>query len=129
MSAEMSLKNEVTLAYPAKDRKGLADFYRTHFGWTLLYDTEDYGWCEMQTHMPGVTVGFGERENPQVEGGNTATWGTTDIDSARSYLESHGVKFAGDTVELPGLVKLATFYDPDGNHMMLAQSLPSGPEA
>lgn len=129
MSAEMGLKSEVTVAYPAKDRKGLAEWYKKHFGWTLLYDVEEAAWCEMKTHIEGVFVGFAERENPEVAGGATMTWGTSDIDRARTYLESQGVKFAGDTMTIPGLVKLATFFDPDGNHLMLAESLSSGPEA
>ena len=33
------------------------------------------------------------------------------------------VKFDGPTQEIPGLVKLATFYDPDGNNYMLNESL------
>ncbi len=45
-----------------------------------------------------------------------------DIDVARKHLESHGVRFDGDTREIEGMVKLATFYDPDGNSFMLAES-------
>jgi predicted enzyme related to lactoylglutathione lyase len=123
MSAEMGLKNEVTVAYPAKNRLGLVEFYKQHFGWEMIYDVAHIGWCEMKTHIEGVYVGFAEREDPKFDGGGTLTWGTTDIDRARKHLEAKGVKFAGDTVEIPGMVKLATFYDPDGNHVMLAQSL------
>jgi len=32
-------------------------------------------------------------------------------------------EFDGDTIEIPELVKLATFFDPDGNSLMLYQSL------
>jgi len=31
------------------------------------------------------------------------------------------VKFDGDTITIEGMVKIATFYDPDGNAMMLAE--------
>ena len=33
------------------------------------------------------------------------------------------MRFDGETNEIEGMVKLATFYDPDGNSFMLAQSL------
>jgi hypothetical protein len=33
------------------------------------------------------------------------------------------VKFDGPTQEIPGMVKLATFFDPDGNAMMFFQDL------
>lgn len=46
-----------------------------------------------------------------------------DIDSSRKQLEDKDVRFDGDTMEIPGMVKLATFYDPDGNKMMLFQTL------
>ena len=51
------------------------------------------------------------------------TFSVRDIDAARSHLESLGTKFDGDTYEIDGMVKLATFYDPDGNAWMLAQQL------
>ena len=44
-------------------------------------------------------------------------------ESARSALEAAGVKFDGPTQEIPEMVKLATFYDPDNNAFMLAQDL------
>jgi hypothetical protein len=46
-----------------------------------------------------------------------------DIQAARAHLESNGVRFDGDTYEIQGMVKLATFYDPDGNPWMLAERL------
>jgi hypothetical protein len=33
------------------------------------------------------------------------------------------VRFDGPTREYPGMVKLATFFDPDGNTLMLYESL------
>jgi hypothetical protein len=39
------------------------------------------------------------------------------------------VRFDGPTIELPGMVKLATFFDPDGNPMMFYQDLQGAPNA
>jgi predicted enzyme related to lactoylglutathione lyase len=47
----------------------------------------------------------------------------TDIAAARGHLERNGVRFDGDTREIEGMVRLATFYDLDGNTFMLAQRL------
>ena len=33
------------------------------------------------------------------------------------------MRFDGETREIEGMVKLATFYDPDGNALMLSQRL------
>ncbi len=58
-------------------------------------------------------------------GGCVPVWGVRDITAARASLEAAGVRFDGPTQEISGMVKLATFYDPDGNAMMFAQSLTS----
>jgi hypothetical protein len=49
--------------------------------------------------------------------------GVRDIDAARAHLEKHNVRFDGATRTIPGMVKLATFFDPDGHALMLYQSL------
>ena len=41
----------------------------------------------------------------------------------RAYLEGEGVRFKGDTSQVEDMVRLATFYDPDGNALMLAEQL------
>ncbi len=38
-------------------------------------------------------------------------------------MESKNVRFDGETQTIPDMVKLATFYDPDGNALMLYQDL------
>ncbi len=92
-------------------------------GFKLQYHLEEMGWCELESSVPKVNVGLSQVEKPKVEGGPTLTWGVVDIDAARKELEGKGVKFDGETREIPGMVKLATFFDPDGNHLMLYQSL------
>ena len=47
----------------------------------------------------------------------------TDKEEARGYLEGKGVRFDGETQDVGGMVKLATFFDPDGNPYMLAQNM------
>jgi CreA protein len=72
-----------------------------------------------------VRVGLTEVERmPPPGGGAILTFNVHDIDSARTYVESRGdVRFDGDTCTIDGWVRLATLYDPDGNTLMLAQSL------
>ena len=50
-------------------------------------------------------------------------FGVADIDVARRNLEQAKVAFDGDTIVVEGMVKTATFYDPDRNALMLAQDL------
>ena len=113
----------LTAAYNVSDVKRSIDWYQDVLGFKVQYHLEEMGWCEMETHIPKVNVGLSQVENPEVKGGPTLTWGVIDIDAARAELESKGVKFDGETTEIPDMVKLATFFDPDGNHLMLYQSL------
>ena len=38
-------------------------------------------------------------------------------------LDAAGVRQDGPVQEIPGMVRLLTFYDPDGNALMFAQDL------
>jgi CreA protein len=98
------------------------EWYKDALGLELVYKLDQYGWCEMSTTTMHVTIGLGQNEDLKT-GGATPTFGVLDIDAARKHLESKDVRFDGDTYEIEGMVKLATFYDPDGNSFMLAQSL------
>ena len=117
------LEGGLTIAYNVSDVKRSIDWYQDVMGFKVQYHLEEMGWCEMETHIPKVNVGLSQVENPEVKGGPTLTWGVMDIEAARAELESKGVKFDGETREIPDMVKLATFYDPDGNHLMMYQSL------
>ena len=98
-------------------------WYRDVLGFHLLYKVDEMAWCELASETKGVNVGLSQVEKVAPEGGATLTWGVKDIDSARKILEGKKVRFDGATMTVEGMVKLATFYDPDGNKMMLFQDL------
>src|SRR5579864_1239521 len=99
------------------------DWYRDMLGFQLVYKLDEYGWAEIETPVTGFKIGLGQVEQMSGQGAITPTFRVVDIEDARGHLEQHGVRFDGDTNEVPGMVKLATFYDPDGNPWMLAQVL------
>jgi catechol 2,3-dioxygenase-like lactoylglutathione lyase family enzyme len=98
-------------------------WWREMLGFEPIYMMADLGWCELATSIEGLGLGLGQVEEVKVSGGVTPTFGVSDIDAARGHMESHGVRFDGDTYEIEGQVKLCTFYDPDGNPFMLAEVL------
>lgn len=118
----VSLTNEITLALSVKDRYASAEWYAKHLGFSLLHHIDDAGWSEMKTLTDGVVLGLGEQAEP-TPGNSVPVFGVKDIAVARTALEAAGVKFDGDTETIDGMVSLATFYDPDGNALMLAQDL------
>jgi len=112
----------LTISVGVADLERAIEWYRDVLGFELVYKLDKYGWCEISTPTKHVTIGLGQTEEVK-PGSTTPTFGVLDIDAARKYLESKDVSFDGDTYEIEGMVKLATFYDPDGNSFMLAQSL------
>jgi predicted enzyme related to lactoylglutathione lyase len=123
MASPLNFTGGLTLSLHCKDRKKSAAWYTSMLGLKLLYDVEQIGWCELATEVTGVNIGLAQTPEPRTGGGAVPTFGVKDIDKARASLEKQGVKFDGPTQEIPGMVKLATFFDPDGNAMMFFQDL------
>jgi CreA protein len=95
-------------------------WYRDVLGFELSYELTDYGWCELQTPF-GFTVGLGQSE--QVTPGSIVpTLGVHDIDEAIEHLRAHDVAVE-DWHQVGSMVRLSTFFDPDGAAWMLAQTL------
>ncbi|WP_420410817.1 VOC family protein [Roseibium sp.] len=120
----VSLDNTITLALSVRDRHASAEWYEKTLGFKLRMHIDEAGWSELQTNTDGVTLGLGEQTEPQ-PGNSVPVFGVADIASARSALEEANVKFDGETETIDGMVSIATFYDPDGNALMLAQDLSS----
>lgn len=117
---------EITVSMGVTSLDKSIDWYADVLGFTLLYRADEIGWCEMTTHMTGVNVGLSENQEVQQGGGATNVWSVEDIETAKAHLDAKGVRQDGEILTIPGLVRLLTFYDPDGNAMMFAQSLAQG---
>lgn len=118
----VELNNTITLALSVRDRHTSAKWYVDMLGFELLFHADDAGWSELQTKTVGVTLGLGEQF--ETSPGNTVpVFGVADLTTARNALEEANVKFDGPTETIEGMVSTATFYDPDGNALMLAQDL------
>ena len=121
----VALENTITLALSVRDRHASAKWYTDNLGFELLHHIDEAGWSEMKTKTEGVTLGLGEQSEP-APGNTVPVFGVLDIKTARTALEAAGVKFDGETQTVEGMVATATFYDPDGNALMLAQDLSGG---
>ena len=118
----ITLEKTITIALSVKDRHASADWYQSMLGFDVIYHADEAGWSELQTKTDGVTIGLGEHTKP-APGNCVPVFGIADLDVARAKLENANVKFDGETDVVEGKVKTATFYDPDGNALMLAQNL------
>lgn len=114
---------ELTCSLGVTDIERSIAWYSDILGFKLLYRADDIGWCELATGVPGVNVGLSQNESVSQGGGATNVWAVKNIEAAKAVLDAANVRQDGDIQHIPGLVKLITFYDLDGNQMMLSESL------
>jgi catechol 2,3-dioxygenase-like lactoylglutathione lyase family enzyme len=118
----VTLDKTITIALSVSDRHASAKWYGDMLGFEVLYHADEVGWSELTTMTEGVTLGLGEQAKPS-PGNTVPVFGIADINVGRKALEAEGVRFDGETMVDDGMVATATFYDPDGNALMLAQDL------
>ena len=89
------------------------------WGFELTERRDDLKFAHIATSVPGVQIGLGEVASPQPKG-IVLNFEVTNADAGRRALEAAGVVFQGETLLIPGKVKLAGFLDPDGHRLRLA---------
>ena len=125
MAGDIDYDGGLTLSVSVANLDSAIEWYGKILGFELLYRLDEMGWCEMSTGVARVNMGLSVTEKV-APGGATPTFGVKDIEAARGALESHGVKLDGEIMTIEGMVKLQTFYDPDGNTLMFFQDLSGG---
>ena len=98
-------------------------WYADVLGMTLLYRMDEIAWCELSTAVAKVNVGLSQVEEAGGKGGATLTFGVADIEAAKAALDAQGVRQDGPIRDIPAMVRLLTFYDPDDNALMFYQDL------
>jgi catechol 2,3-dioxygenase-like lactoylglutathione lyase family enzyme len=116
----------LTCAMGVSDLEHSIAWYRDVLGFDLLYRMDGEAWCELRTSVERVALGLSQVEEAGGKGGATLTFGVEDIEAAKAELDSRGIRQDGPIRDIPGLVRLVTFYDPDDNALMLYQDLQGG---
>lgn len=122
-AATIGYKPSLTCSVSVRDLEKAKDWYQNVLGFTHLYTMEEIGWSEVSTTIPGVNIGLSQVEHLEIKGSVVLTFEVQDIAHARAQLEQHHVRFDGETQTIEGMVKLASFFDPDGNPYMLSETL------
>lgn len=120
---DFKYQGDITLASSVTDLDRSITWFRDVLGFEERFRAPEAGWAEVGSPTQDVSIGLGVTEEVNGAGGTTPVFGVVDIEAAKAELEGKGVTFDGDIQTLPGMVMLATFFDPDGNSYMLAQSL------
>ena len=126
MPSPIGYDGALTCAIFVTDFDRSIKWYQDVLGFHLLYRIDDMRWAELATEVDRVNVGLGEDPAFKAGKGIKLTFGVKDIEHARATLEKAGVRFDGPTQTYPGMVSLATFFDPDGNALMFFQDLAQG---
>lgn len=103
-------------------------FYGETLGLPIAFAAEEAGWIEYglpKQPTLGISRWTGPNPMPPTKGGGTATLACDDARGAIQRLRAKGVR-CDEVEEIPGMVILGTFYDPEGNQLQLAQSLTPG---
>lgn len=125
-SAGIAYDGGLTCALGVTSLDAAIDWYQEVLGMRLLYRRDDIAWAELSTGVERVSVGLSQNQAAGGPGGATLTFGVTDIEAAQAALDAADVRQDGGITEIPGMVKLLTFYDPDGNALMFYEDLSTG---
>lgn len=104
------------------DHAKSAQWYGDVLGFSVVFTNEEMGMTYMATSVENVWLDLSQVEKPDVRG-PALVWGVQSVDEARAVIEAKGVRFDGPSREFGGMVKLATFFDPDGNTLMFYENL------
>jgi len=111
--------------YNVKDWERGKKFYRDTLSLPVVMEMDQAGWAEYghpnQTHV-AINLWRGPEAMPPTHGGATVTFGCDDTRAMVAKLRAKGVK-CDEPDEIPGMVILATFYDPEGNRLQISQTL------
>lgn len=122
----ITFRPELTIAVSVTDWNASRAWYRDVLGLQEGFVVEEGSWAEFTSPVENVIIGLSGIPEGETHPGSSPvniTFAVDNVDAARAHLEAKGVEFDGPTTELPGMVRLANFRDPDGNVMLLAQNL------
>jgi hypothetical protein len=115
---------------PAEDRKRMAKFYGSVFGWQTQQLGPEMGefvlvtTTESDNNMPkkpGTINGGFYQKTGDVAQTTTVTIQVDDIKAHVKKIEAAGGKLAGEPMEIPGVGWFVSFFDTEGNRVNLIQ--------
>ena len=122
----MSQFQNVNVAYHyVNDWDRAKKFYDEILGWPVAYSDDNIGWREYgmdnATHIAIQKATEGDQGKPGL--GSTITFLVESVDKTQAWLKSKGVK-VDEVLVIPGVIKVGTFFDPEGNRMQFVEPQP-----
>jgi predicted enzyme related to lactoylglutathione lyase len=105
------------------------EFFSKVLGLKVEQVSKENGWVELQGSVGGARLGLAQSASEESWGkpsyGRNAivTFRVDNLEKVKKDLQARNVQFVGDTIEVPGHVKMIFFNDLDGNNFQLVEML------
>jgi predicted enzyme related to lactoylglutathione lyase len=117
--------NALVVWIGVSDLEKASDFYAETIGLQVAHLDQQAGWAEFVHPHCGARLALQQVDQDELmpSGGATVIFDVADIEKSMHALEKSGVPFLTGIINLDGH-RLATFVDPDGNHLQLRDENP-----
>ncbi len=106
---------------PVVDYDRAKSFYQEDLGLDLVLEDQNSSWAEFQI-SPGAKVAIHAVKATNINPIGAIVLDVESLEKSELWLAGKGIKLT-DKEEIPGLARLASFTDPDGNIIQLSQLL------
>jgi len=107
--------------FPVVDYERAKTFYRDDLEFDLVLENKETSWAEFQI-SPGAKIAIHGVKVTNANPIGALVIDVENLEKSELFLRGKGIKLF-DKEEIPGLTRLASFTDPDGNVIQLSQSL------
>lgn len=98
-----------------------AEWYGNILGGHVVSTIPEFGWVEVSTSTPGVTLGLTEMPTDVANRGAVLDFEVDDLERVRGLLAENGVGGLESPTEIAGVARVLSAHDPDGNRLMFFQ--------
>ena len=131
----MVIKSSELVWISVSDQKKAKKLFVDLLGLKVNEESPEHNWMELAGPDGGALIGVAgpQGEEPEDETslrpGENAIISLTceNLEETKKRLETGGVNFLGEVMEIPGHVKMAMFTDDDGNKFQIVQLLDNHP--
>jgi len=107
--------------FPVVDFERAKAFYQDDLEFELVFEDQKSNWAEFQI-SPGAKIAIHGVKVTNANPIGALVLDVENLEKSELFLRGKGIKLF-DKEEIPGLARLASFTDPEGNVIQLSQSL------
>ncbi|WP_436760452.1 JmjC domain-containing protein [Streptosporangium sp. V21-05] len=98
-----------------------AGWYERVLGCRVMAAIPEFGWIELASPVPGVSIGLSEIPTAGVSGGAVLDFRVDDLERVRELLDGDGTTPPARTRDVAGVARFLESSDIDGNRLMFYQ--------